>query len=351
MGCDGSNPVNLTDNDADDREPSWAKGGRLAFSSNRDAPDGGADKFDIYLLDLESEEISRLTTNTSSDISPALSPDGGRVAFVSYRDGNAEIYVMTIADKSVVKITDDAGKDLDPAWAPDGETLAFASDRDGDFDLYKVKPDGSGLATPILAANDVNDRWPDWGRDADGEEYIAFASDRLQNWKLHLVHSNVSETLRITYGGIDTAPSFGPSMTEIVFHSNRDTDAGIYRTLNLEGDDTRKISGKSGNTDSAPDWEPTDHAGTCGAAAPARAPIPRPTPAPVSPPDSSAAPTASATSGPVILPEYPAGGRIAFQTNRDDNSEIYVMGCNGYEPAQPYQSRRRGPGTIVGQGR
>ena len=127
MGCDGSEPVNLTNNAATDKQPSWASGGRLAFSSNRNSAGG----FDIYLLTLDPWGLERLTTSTAVDESPALSPDGSKVAFVSYRDGDAEIYVMTISDKSVVNITDNPAKDLDPVWSPDGESLAFASDRDG----------------------------------------------------------------------------------------------------------------------------------------------------------------------------------------------------------------------------
>ena len=117
-----------------------------------------------------------LTTNAADDESPALSPDGGKVAFVSYRDGDAEIYVMTISDKSVVKITDNTAKDLDPAWSPDGANLAFASDRDGDFDIYTVKADGSGLAN--ISDSGDNERWPDWGVDVFDDEFIVFASDQ-----------------------------------------------------------------------------------------------------------------------------------------------------------------------------
>ena len=135
MGCDGTGQTNLTNNSAEDKQPSWASGGKLAFSSNRNS-DGG---YDIYLLTLSPWGLTRLTTNAADDESPALSPDGSKVAYVSYRDGGAdpEIYVLTVSDRSVVQITDNTAKDLDPDWSPDGAKLVFASDRDGNFDIFK----------------------------------------------------------------------------------------------------------------------------------------------------------------------------------------------------------------------
>ena len=104
MGCDGKNQVNLTNHSAEDKQPSWASGGRLAFSSNRDAAGG----FDIYLLTLDPWGIARLTTNAADDESPALSPDGGKVAFVSYRDGDAEIYVLDFSSNTLTNFTNNA---------------------------------------------------------------------------------------------------------------------------------------------------------------------------------------------------------------------------------------------------
>ena len=112
MGCDGEDQVNLTNNSAEDKQPSWAAGGKLAFSSNRNSEGG----YDIYLLTLSPWAITRLTTDAANDESPALSPDGSKVAFVSYRDsdGDAEISVLTVSDKSLAQITDNTAADMDP---------------------------------------------------------------------------------------------------------------------------------------------------------------------------------------------------------------------------------------------
>ena len=177
IDCDGSEPRNLTNHPADDREPSWARGGLLAFSSNRDSSEDDKDKFDIHLLYTETNQVFRVTDHEASDESPALSPDGSKVAFVSYRDGNPDIYVMDIVGQTLTNFTENPADDLDPAWSLDGSRLAFASNRDGSFDIFSVAADGSGLEKALDDSADL--RWPDWSVDADAHP-DAYASRRIR---------------------------------------------------------------------------------------------------------------------------------------------------------------------------
>ena len=271
MGCDGSGQVNLTNNSADDKQPSWATGGRLTFSSNRNAEGG----FDIYLLTLDPWGIIRLTTNAANDESPALSLDGSKAAFVSYRDsdGDAEIYVMTISDGSLVKITDNTAADMDPAWSPDGTKLVFASDRDGDFDIYTVNPDGIGLEKiAAVSHNEANDRWPDLG-DYDGNDVIAFTSDRDEDWEVYTYITegeDYSELIRTTrISGTDSSPKWGPSGDEFVFHTNRDANFEVYVADSAYADVQTNVmkedhSDSKESNESSPDWEPVEGGGYCG---------------------------------------------------------------------------------------
>ena len=66
------------------------------------------------------------------DGSPSWSPDGGRIAFDSLRDGNGEIYVMNADGSGQTRLTDDPGFDGSASWSPDGSRIAFQSFRDGD---------------------------------------------------------------------------------------------------------------------------------------------------------------------------------------------------------------------------
>ena len=267
MGCDGSGQTNLTNNSASDRDPSWTSGGKLVFSSNRNA-DGG---FDIYLLTLDPWEITRLTTNAADDVSPALSPDGSKVAYVSYRDldGDAEVYVLTVADRSLIRITDNTVADADPAWSSDGARLAFASDRDGTFDIFEADADGSNVEKiTVLSDGVANDRWPDFGYfdygDGTGDTLMAFASDRDGDWDVY-IHDSYDLLLATNSlnGVVDDQPSWSNSGEQVVFHSNRNADSDVWKA-DFDGSNAANLNrfSPSGN-DSAPDWEPVEGAAYC----------------------------------------------------------------------------------------
>ena len=276
MGCDGSGQTNLTNNSADDRQPSWASGGKLAFSSNRNS-DGG---FDIYLLTLNPWGVERLTTNSANDESPALSPDGSKVAFVSYRDdAKGDIYVLDISSETITRLTDDDESDRDPAWSPDGAKIAFASDRDGgNFDIYKINADGTGSPMKVAAiSHDTgNDRWPDFG-DYYGDEVITFASDRITignpggDWELFFYDYGIDIGLaQITTnedGKTDAEPSWNPLGEDMVIHSNRDGNGNgnmDVATMYTDGGLYENLTQTSPSNNFSPDWEPLDNGVTCG---------------------------------------------------------------------------------------
>lgn len=103
--------------------------------------------------------------NTNSFF-PVLSPDATKIAFVSDRDaatdnsGNIEIYVIDVDGGNLSRITNDDAADTTPTWSPDGQWIAFASDRDGDFEIYIVQSDGTGLRQ--LTDNTASDSDPAW---------------------------------------------------------------------------------------------------------------------------------------------------------------------------------------------
>ncbi len=69
-------------------------------------------------MNVDGSERTRLTEDPALDSSPCWSPDGERIAFVSFRHGNVDIYVMNVDGSDVVRITDDPAVDKDPVWSP-----------------------------------------------------------------------------------------------------------------------------------------------------------------------------------------------------------------------------------------
>jgi TolB protein len=146
-------------------------GGSVAFTIRRDG------NSDIYVLTIGRSEPVRLTADPADDREPAWSPDGRELAFSSHRDGNWEIYILNLQNGETRRITNFLGFDGDPSWSPDGQWLVFESYRDNNLDLYIVKADG-GSAPIRLTEHPSQDFSPVW---APGGRHIAFTSWRSGN--------------------------------------------------------------------------------------------------------------------------------------------------------------------------
>ena len=94
---------------------------------------------DIYLLRVEDGLTSRVTMCPSEDISPAWSPDGGRLLFVSDRNGTYNLYVYDLADSTTAQLTDVLGGIFSPTWSAEGDRLAFGVFGGGGWDVFQVK--------------------------------------------------------------------------------------------------------------------------------------------------------------------------------------------------------------------
>ena len=130
MDADGKNQQILTNNDFDDWDPSWSPDGeRIAFSSGRDGhvDANGWLTAEIYVMDADGKNQRRLTNNDFDDRYPSWSPDGERIAFASEGFGNFDIYVMN-ADgaRQVRRRTKNRSGDADPAWFDSGFAVEIA---------------------------------------------------------------------------------------------------------------------------------------------------------------------------------------------------------------------------------
>ena len=127
--ADGSDPRKLLAGSDRDYNASFSHDGEwVVFTSERH---GSAD---IFRVRTDGIGLERLTDDPAFDDQAALSPDGGRLAFVSTRArGSTDIHILDLASGRVRNVTDAPGGDFRPSWSPDGELLAFSSDRGGGF--------------------------------------------------------------------------------------------------------------------------------------------------------------------------------------------------------------------------
>jgi cytoskeletal protein RodZ len=204
MNSDGSDPVNLTNDDAKDHSPAWSPDGAwIAFASVRDSL-----YWELYVMRPDGSDVQRLTWwEDASDLSPAWSPDGTRLAFASKRDGNWEIYTMDRDGSNLMRLTDHPADDTNPAWSPDGGRIAFASTRDGYAEIYVVAIVG-GEAVNLSNAPFSSEYGPTWSPDGGR---IAFYSDLDGEWDIYVMASDGSEPVKLTGDNTnDQVPAWRP---------------------------------------------------------------------------------------------------------------------------------------------
>jgi len=193
---------------------------KIAFTSDRDGND------EIYVMDSDGANQTRLTNNAAADSTPCWSPDGSRIAFASNRDGNDEIYVMKANGTNQTRLTNSAASDSQPSWSPDGSRIAFTSERDGNNEIYLMSPDGTNQTR--LTNSPTSDSDPSWSPDGSR---IAFTSNRDGNWEIYVMNSDGTAQTDISNDlGADVDPDWRPDGAKIAFAS----DGDIY-TVNPDG--------------------------------------------------------------------------------------------------------------------
>jgi Tol biopolymer transport system component len=193
---------------------------RIAFT----AKSGG--NVDVYIGDVESAVVTRLTSTPGDDRDPSWSPDCSQLAFSSQRAGGSSIYVMRDDGSQVRRLTNHAVPDETPSWSPDGAAIAFVSGLAGARDLHTARPDGEGEQQLTRGAKATRDplQWsPDSSR-------IAFQIARGENYDVGLVR--VADKARIelaaspAYDGMCT---WSPDGTAVAFISDRAGTSSLYR--------------------------------------------------------------------------------------------------------------------------
>ena len=214
---------------------------RIVFESDRDG------NSDIYALNPDGTEVTRLTTSESVDTRPSLSLDGTRIAWQSAN----QIWLMNRNGTNKQALTS-LGTNAAPAFSPDGTKIAFESNRSGDFEIWVMNADGTGQTnltnTPLV--DDVSATWS-----PDGTK-LAFDSNRTANRDIFTMNADGSGQVNRTPASpsLDTDPDWSPDGGKLLFVSSRSGVTSVW-TMNVDGSDPVDVT-HSGNFDADPAWSP-----------------------------------------------------------------------------------------------
>jgi TolB protein len=233
----------------------------IAFSSDRGLPPmSEADNFDtrrldLYLMNADGSHVRRLTRNHLTDVFPAVSRDGTRVAFTRDLHGYAQVFVLDLRSRKVRMLTHARANSGLPAWSPDGRMIAFATDRNapgGDV-IYVMNADGSDQRAVTHNLPHVNDGWPSWAPDG---KRLAFARETGAGSAIYTVGIAGDGLKRLTKdeNAVDTQPAWSPDGNQIVFESDLFLLPGQIFAMRPDGTRRRQLTDPSIGASSRPSW-------------------------------------------------------------------------------------------------
>ena len=159
-------------------------------------------KFSLVVADSDGHNEQAVLTQNEPIMSPAWSPDGSHLAYVSFETGHAAVYVQSLYTNQRVILANFRGSNSAPAWSPDGKQLAVVLTRDGSSQIYLVRPDGSGLRR--ITFSGAIDTEPNFSPDG---QYLLFTSDRGGSAQIYRMPVEGGPAQRMTF---DEGANFSP---------------------------------------------------------------------------------------------------------------------------------------------
>ncbi|MBS3936294.1 MAG: Tol-Pal system protein TolB [Sulfuritalea sp.] len=184
-------------------------------------------RYELQIADADGNGAQSALASREPIISPAWSPDGGRLAYVSFEQKKPIIYVHDLATGRRHVAANFKGSNSAPAWSPDGRRLAVVLTKDGASQLYLVNADGSGVAR--LASSPGIDTEPQFSPDG---EFIYFTSDRGGSPQIYRMPAAGGAAQRITFdGSYNVTPRISPDGKTLAFVTR---DGGRFRVAAMD---------------------------------------------------------------------------------------------------------------------
>jgi TolB protein len=170
-------------------------------------------KFRLVVADSDGYNEQALRFQDEPIMSPAWSPDGSHLAYVSFETGHAVVYVQSLYTNQRMALADFRGSNSAPAWSPDGKRLAIVLTRDGSSQIYLISPNGSGMRR--LTFSGTIDTEPNFSPDG---QFLLFTSDRGGSPQIYRMPVEGGAAERMTFGdGTNFSPRYSPDGKSFVF--------------------------------------------------------------------------------------------------------------------------------------
>ncbi|MEJ2603735.1 MAG: Tol-Pal system beta propeller repeat protein TolB [Gammaproteobacteria bacterium] len=243
--ADGANQYTIVESAEPLMSPTWSPDGRriayVSFEGNRSA---------VWVQTLRTGDRQQLSAEAGINGAPAWSPDGRRLAMtLSGPEGNPDIWVMTIATGDKRRLTKNPAIDTEAAWSPNGRFLYFTSDRSGGPQIYRVAADG-GEASRVTFEGRYNAR-PRIS--ADGSK-LAVVHDDRGNFRIAVYDLEKRLFQVLSDGRLDESPDFAPNGATLIYATRQD-GKGVLATVSVDGTVKQRLASTGGDV-REPVWSP-----------------------------------------------------------------------------------------------
>jgi TolB protein len=242
---DGYNPQRVASSPEPLLSPAWSPDGRrLAYVSFESG------NSEIFIQDLSTGAREKVSSFRGINSGPAFSPDGRSLALTLSKGGSPEIYVMDLGSRALRQVTSQSGIDTAAAYGPDG-SIYFTSDRGGRPQVYRTGGGGGG-ASRVTFQGSYN---ADPSISFDGKK-IAVAQGSGNTYRIAMMDSSLGAPRWSTLspGALDESPSFAPNAS-MVLYAARDGGRGVLYAVSADGRVRQRLVLADGNV-REPAWGP-----------------------------------------------------------------------------------------------
>ena len=206
-------------------------------------------RHELQVADADGYNPQAVLASKEPIMSPAWSPDGSSLAYVSFDQKKPVVVVQNLAQGTTRVVANFRGNNSAPAWAPDGKSLAVALSKDGLTQIYRIAASG-GPATRLTESSGI-DTQPAFSPDG---KWIAFTSDRGGTPQIYRMPAGGGEPTRLTFdGSYNVGPRFSPDGKSIAFVQR---EGGRYRIALLELASNQVMTLTDGTLDDSPSFAP-----------------------------------------------------------------------------------------------